>query len=318
MEIYFFGTSSGAPTKERNVSGISLIESQGGAWYLIDCGEGTQHQVLRSSMSLASLKAVFITHLHGDHCYGLPGLLASAGLSGRTDPLVLVGPDRLKDWLELTKTVSELHLPYELQYISLDKIQDYRIGQFNVSHVELSHRIASVGYVFSEAEANVSLDTLKLQDSGIPQGPLWGQIQSGKDVEFQGAIYKSADYIMPEGKKKKIIICGDNDSPDLLEAVGFECDILVHEGTYTKDMEEKAKTVGHSYAGLVANFAERNKIRNLILTHFSARYQASDNGVDGMVALQNEAENEYSGNLFIAKDFDRFRLPKYGNLERLE
>jgi len=123
---------------------------------------------------------------------------------------------------------------------------------------------------------------------------------------------------MPEGKKKKIIICGDNDNPDLLEAVGFECDILVHEGTYTKDMEDKAKTAGHSCVGLVANFAERNKIRNLILTHFSARYQASDNGVDGMVALQNEAQNEYSGNLFLAKDFDHYRLPKSGNLELFE
>ena len=117
MEILFFGTSSGAPTKERNVSGISLIESQGGAWYLIDCGERTQHQAMRSRMSLTSLKSVFITHLHGDHCYGLPGLLASAGLSGRTEPLQLVGPDGLREWLELTKTVSELYLPLSLIHI---------------------------------------------------------------------------------------------------------------------------------------------------------------------------------------------------------
>ena len=116
--IQFLGTSSGTPTKQRNVSGLALQESKGRGWYLIDCGEATQHQLLHTKLSLNTLKGIFITHVHGDHCYGLPGLLGSAGMTGRTEPLTIVAPAGIREWIEATQRFTEFHLSFELNFVS--------------------------------------------------------------------------------------------------------------------------------------------------------------------------------------------------------
>src|SRR5690606_26719888 len=111
MNLIFLGTSAGMPTKFRNVTALAVQEDTGRAWYLVDCGEATQHQILRTKLSLNRLAAIFITHVHGDHCYGLPGLLASTGMSGRTEPLVIVAPAGIEDWINSTLQLTSLHLP---------------------------------------------------------------------------------------------------------------------------------------------------------------------------------------------------------------
>ncbi|MEY4562043.1 MAG: hypothetical protein RLZZ618_1320, partial [Pseudomonadota bacterium] len=109
MDLLFLGTSSGTPTKTRNVTGLALIEEQGRQWFLIDCGEGTQHQLLRTGLSVNDLATVFITHVHGDHCYGLPGLLASAGMHGRRTPLTVIAPLGVEAWWQATVQHTQLH-----------------------------------------------------------------------------------------------------------------------------------------------------------------------------------------------------------------
>nr|WP_307727379.1 MBL fold metallo-hydrolase [Telluria mixta] len=121
MEFQFLGTSSGTPSKTRNVSGLAL-RGPGGGWSLVDCGEGTQHRILHTTLSLHDLRAIFITHLHGDHCYGLPGLLASAGMLNRTAPLALVGPPALRTFIDGVMATSELGLPYPLDFIAVDDL----------------------------------------------------------------------------------------------------------------------------------------------------------------------------------------------------
>jgi len=301
LEILFLGTSSGAPTKNRNVSAIALIESQGGAWHLIDCGEGTQHQLLHASLSLNSLESVFLTHLHGDHCYGLPGILASAGLNGRDRPLKIIAPNGIEKWLDITKEISQLYLPYELEIIHSDSGSINVNGQFDVSTINLSHRISCYGYIFIEKSVPKSLDTEKLHLAGLPQGPLWGKLQSGEDIEYEGKLYLAAEFTKESRKPRKIVICGDNDQPNLLETSCIDCDLLVHESTYTEELADRAKKVGHTYAKSIASFAEMAKVPNLILTHISARY--SDD-----TSMKKEASNEYSGNLYIANDYDRYTL----------
>jgi len=311
MEIMFFGTSAGTPTKSRNVSAIAVIESVGSSWHLIDCGEGTQHQILHSQLSLNSLSTIFITHSHGDHCYGLPGLLASAGLNGRTKPLKIIAPKGIKQWIELTQQVSELYLPYELEFISPNDVSNCSFDQFIISSIPLSHRIACFGFAFTELHVKQSLSIENIKSKGIPQGPLWGRIQAGHDIEFEGMVYKSKDFCDEPRPPRKIIICGDNDQPNLLEFESKDCDVLVHESTFAEDMSESAKSVGHSYAGLIASFAQNASIPNLILTHISARYS------NKLKTLQDEARREYSGNLFIASDFDRYNLNADGQLTLL-
>ena len=302
MEILFLGTSSGTPTKSRNVSAIALIESTSSAWHLIDCGEGTQHQILHSPLSLNSLSSIFITHLHGDHCYGLPGLLASAGLNGRTKPLRIIAPEETKSWIALTQQVSDLHLPYELEFINASDVVGHQFNMFSVSSIPLSHRITSFGYSFTESKPRPSLNVEKIKSKGVPQGPLWGKLKAGNDIEFEGVIYKSKDLCDTPKAPRKIIICGDNDTPDLLAKECKHCDVLVHEATFAEEFSERAKTLGHSYAGLVALFAQNAGLPNLILTHISARYPANP------TELERQAKAIYSGNLYLAKDFDRYRL----------
>ena len=122
MEFQFLGTSSGTPSRARNVTGLALRASSAGPWSLVDCGEGTQHQVLRTSLTLHGLRAVFITHMHGDHCYGLPGLLASAAMAGRTQALPVVGPAPLRRFLEGVMDTSELDLPFALDFVAVEEL----------------------------------------------------------------------------------------------------------------------------------------------------------------------------------------------------
>ncbi|WP_444945111.1 ribonuclease Z [Microbulbifer sp. VTAC004] len=314
MELLFLGTSSGTPTKDRNVSAVALIESQGKSWYLIDCGEGTQHQILHTPLSLNSLSAIFITHVHGDHCYGLPGLLASAGMQGRAKPLTVVAPKAIRDWLISTQACTELYLPFELNFFPSEKLPTLDQGQFMISLTKLSHRVPSYAYSFTERKIRASLDIEKLCVAGIPQGPLWGKLRAGINIIHNGREYSSTEFLHRKQKPRKIVICGDNDSPELLKKACVECDLLVHESTFTDDMAEKAVKVGHSCAKQVASFAEQATVPNLILTHFSPRYQSRADITPSINDIYLEAQSVYRGNLQLASDFKRFELDKTGKL----
>ncbi|AYF32782.1 ribonuclease Z [Vreelandella alkaliphila] len=312
MNLLFLGTSAGVPTKTRNVTGIALRESKGKGWYLVDCGEGTQHQILHTKLSFHSLKAILITHVHGDHCYGLPGILASAAMGGRKTPLTIVAPAGIKSWLEATCEVTQLCLPFALEFIASDDLPSVEFENIAVETFSLSHRVASYAYAFTERKIDVALDVDKLARKGIPRGPLWGQLKQGIDIEFAGEPLRSQDYLIFKNTPRKVVIAGDNDQPYLLSEACAEAQVLVHEATYTEEMAEKAGDVGHSYAKLVAAFAESIKLPNLVLTHFSPRYQFSPNASPSIEDIRKEAEGVYSGSLFLARDFGEYTLEKTG------
>lgn len=275
MDIYFLGTSSGTPTKSRNVTAIALLESQGRDWYLIDCGEATQHQLLRTPLSLNTLTSIYITHVHGDHCYGLPGVLASAAMAGRTKPLRVVAPEGIQAWCESTLKYTKLYLPFEVCFERPESLSTFSEGQFSVTPVRLSHRVPSYGYSFVETKIETRLNTEKLNQAQIPRGPLWGQLKSGQDIIYNGRAILSTEFTELTNKPRKVIVCGDNDDPELLADACRECSVLVHEATYTEGMAAKAVENGHSYAKQVAEFAEKNVVPCLMLTHFSPRFPAT-------------------------------------------
>ncbi|MEC4766364.1 ribonuclease Z [Halomonas sp. CUBES01] len=314
MNLLFLGTSAGVPTKSRNVSGVALLESKGKGWYLIDCGEGTQHQVLHTKLSLNSLKAILITHVHGDHCYGLPGLLASAAMNGREVPLTLVAPAGIKAWLDATCEATQLSLPFDLEFVDSDDLPSVEFESVAVATFRLSHRAPSYAYGFTERKVDAALDVDKLAQQGIPRGPLWGQLKQGRDIEFAGERLKSRDFLISKHKPRKVVIAGDNDQPDLLTEACAEAHVLVHEATYTEAMAEKAGDVGHSYARHVAAFAELVKLPNLVLTHFSPRYQPNPHALPSIEDIRKEALSVYSGALYLAQDFLEFTLDKTGRL----
>jgi len=315
MEILFLGTSSGTPTKKRNVSAIAISESKGKAWYLIDCGEGTQHQLLHTNLSFNALRGILITHVHGDHCYGLPGLLASGGLNGRTQPLIIIAPKGIKQWLENTLLQTQTNLPYEIQFKAVEEFDCHITGQFALQAIALSHRVPSFAYIFVDNKVEHKLNIEKLKKFGIPQGSMWGRLKAGENIQHEGETFESKDFVATQESQLKIIVCGDNDTPELLKDVITDCNVLIHEATYAEDMvKEKAKNFGHSCAKHVAEFAEFSGVPNLLLTHFSPRYQDSNDESPSIDDIYLEATIAYSGNLYLAKDFDKYSLDKAGNL----
>ncbi|QKZ05383.1 MBL fold metallo-hydrolase [Pseudomonas eucalypticola] len=309
MDLLFLGTSSGVPTKARNVSATAVIEASGKAWYLVDCGEGTQHQLLHSPLSVRDLRAIFITHVHGDHCFGLPGLLASAGMSGRSEPLEMVLPQALHAWVRQSLAVSDTHLPFDLRLHALESLDQWTNASMAVNTVALSHRVPSWGYVFTEVNPDPRLDSERLLADGIPRGPLWGELAHGRDVEHEGRAIAASSYLRPSRPGRRIIVCGDNDRPELLAQVAPGADVLVHEATFTQPVLERAQTShGHSTAAAVARFAEAAGVPNLVLTNFSARYQGDPKRSPCIDDVRVEAETHYSGRLVLAQDLQRYRV----------
>jgi ribonuclease Z len=316
MEIQFLGTSSGTPTRSRNMTATAIRTSGAKHWSLVDCAEGTQYRLLRTNLSPVSLRAIFITHLHGDHCYGLPGLLASAGMLNRTAPMAIVGPPPLRGMIECIMEASQLGLPYPIEWVAIEDLpQTDILPDLRVRATALSHRIASYAYSFTEAAVERKLDIDKLKAGGIPPGPAWGEIQQGRDVVLDdGRAVVAEQFLQPPRRARKLIIGGDNDTPELLAVEAAGADLLVHEATYTEAILHK---VGpgpqHRSAAMVARMAQRVKLPNLILTHFSPRYQDRE-GALTLDDIEREAREHYTGNLALARDLAVYELRKDGSL----
>lgn len=320
MELLFLGTSSGTPTRARNVSGLALLAGQGKGWYLVDCGEGTQHRLLRTPLTLQGLAGVFVTHVHGDHCFGLPGLLASAGLQGRTQPLHIIAPEGIEPWLLATFALTQSVLPFELRFHATEGLLEgtpWDNGQVAVTATALAHRVPSYGYRFTEAASQPRLDLARLERERVPRGPAWGELVRGHDVHVEGRLLRSADFVHYDQPRQCLVVAGDNSEPERLAPACQGAQALVHEATYTAAVAQGKAHHGHSSAAAVADFAAMAGLPNLVLTHFSPRYQATAQRGLSIDDLRHEAAERYQGNLILAADYDRFRLTREGLLVRV-
>ncbi|ABM19248.1 ribonuclease Z [Marinobacter nauticus] len=321
MEFTFLGTSAGTPTRSRNVTGLALCLSGPKPWYLVDCGEGTQHQLMRTRYSVMQLRAMFITHIHGDHIFGLPGLLTSASMLGRTEPLDIIAPPQVRRFIDAVIENSDSSLSYPLNFINSEAPDFYwQDDHLGVTNVALSHRVPCRAYVFTERNLERQLQKEKLVADGIEPGPQWGDLQKGKDVLLDdGRLLRSNDYTHIPRTARKIIVGGDNDTPELLKDACQGTHVLIHEATYTQDVADR---VGpwpqHSSAQQVARFAQATKLPNLVLTHFSSRYQSAPGGSPHINQLAAEALQHYKGQLFLARDFDTYRLEKDFQLHKVD
>lgn len=338
LKLTFLGTSAGVPTKQRNVTALAIEclntyassanqqNSKSHPWLLIDCGEGTQQQLLHTKLSLHQLTAICITHVHGDHCYGLPGLLASAAMSGRRQPLTVIAPKAVATLLDAIVLTTELYLPFTIDFIAVEDIVEGQVGKVDIALNEqhqltiditpLSHRVSSHGFGITQNISRHTLNTAKLIAAGIPASHLWGSLQQGQDVVTdEGQQLNSTDYVNHETQRTRIIVAGDNDTPECLSAAVVDTDLLVHEATYTTDVLTKIQAKNpdfdpmHSSARLVGEFAHNSGIQNLILTHFSARYQSFENpnsSTPNMAHIRADAQSGYQGNLWLAADFAQY------------
>jgi ribonuclease Z len=315
LKLTFLGTSSGVPTIRRNVTALALHSTMNRGWWLVDCGEATQHQLQRVALTVHELTGICITHIHGDHSYGLPGLLASASMNGRKKPLILIAPAAVKAWLDATMLHTELFLTFDIIHIDVASRQlVHRQDGLAIERFPLSHRAPSVAFKFTFEKTAWKLDTQALAARGVPPGPVWGQLQHGRDVRLDdGTVLSAAELRSEHCERAVAVVGGDNDTPGLLAEACRDADILVHEATYTEAVLQK---VGpgpqHSSVERVTQFAAAGRLPNLVLTHFSPRY---DNP-EGMAEVEAEARLNYDGNLFLARDFDTYEL-KDGILAKL-
>jgi ribonuclease Z len=316
MRLTFLGTSSGAPTRTRNVTALAVAPPNSKRWYLVDCGEGTQHQLLRTPLKAHHLGGVMITHLHGDHCYGLPGLLASAAIGGRSEPLTIIGPPQLETMVRTVLDVSAAHLPYALEFVDVEAMP-WRFEDFVVESVPLSHRIPSYAYCLREVTTQKRLDVDRLAVI-VPRGPAWGALQRGETVYLEdGTPLDPQAFLLPAPTPARLVIAGDNDTPELLAERCRDTDVLVHEATYVDDLLNARRAVWqHSSAGQVARFAAQHDLPNLVLTHFSARFQTDPQASVSITDVEREARSVYTGRLHLARDFDVFEL-RDGLLEHI-
>lgn len=310
MKLTFLGTSAGTPTRHRNVSGLAVQTVLDVDWFLVDCGEGTQHRLLQTPLSLHDLAAVCITHVHGDHCYGLPGLLASAGMGKRTKPLKLIAPLPVWQWLQATRALTDLHLPYEVEHVDVEnQALVYEAPGIRIERHVLRHRVPSHAYRVQVQTRRARLKAEAVKATGLPPGPGWRALQMGEDVPFNGTVLRSADFAEAQTNTAAAVLCGDNAEPALLHDACRGAQLLVHEATYTQEVLDK---VGpgpmHSSARLVAEAAQAARVPNLVLTHFSARHQ----NAQGMAALMAETQAHYGGHAFLARDLDVYELDSAG------
>jgi len=316
LQLTFLGTSAGKPTKERNVSALALEFDQDNKWYLFDCGEATQHQIIRSRLSIGKLDTIFITHLHGDHYYGLPGLLVSKKLDKAFRPLNIYGPKGIKKFLKCVLDVSEEHLGYVLKITEFEAEESFVFDKFSLKVLPLVHSIESFAFYIKENNISDKLDEKKLRAIGLEPSPLYGELKKGRSITFQGKKLEPKVFMLDPIPGRSLIIAGDNSRPDVLGRYLEDLDLLVHECTYTQETYDNLPVkVLHTTAKDLGIAVQAKNIKNLIVNHINPRY--NKNSTMGVEMVYNEIKYSYEGKLFIANDFDVFSLCRGGIIEKL-
>ncbi|GGH22787.1 ribonuclease Z [Paenibacillus segetis] len=293
MELYFMGTNAGVPSLERNVTSVALrLLDERRSFWLFDCGEGTQHQILRSPLKLSKLEYIFITHLHGDHLFGLPGLISSRAYQGGDTPLTIFGPVGLKKYITTVLEISESRINYKMDIVEHDGGTVFEDDSFRVESALLDHRIPSYGYRVMEKDQPGKLDIALLKQYGISPGPLYGKLKRGESVQAPNERTVTAAEVLGESKKGRIVtILGDTrPCPTALE-LATDANVLVHESTFLHELADIAHKYHHSTAKQAAETAKKARVKELFLTHFSSRYKNNEQ----MLQIQHEAEETFPG-----------------------
>lgn len=297
MEIIFLGTSSAVHSYTRNHPAIILKAF--GEIMLFDCGEGTQKQLIYAKVSPMKISKIFISHYHGDHILGLPGLLQSMNFRGRETKLTIYGPKGLDALKNAIFNLGYCKIDFPIEFIEIGTETIENCEEYIIKSQNVNHQVPCLAYSIEELKKPRFLRE-KAIELGVPVGPAFKQLHNSEEVKVNGKIIKPEQVLGPARKGNKITYSGDTTPCEEMIEFAKDSTILIHESTYKNEDADKAKDNFHSTSSDAARIAKQSNSEELILTHFSTRYTAFDD-------LLEEAEEIFE-NTKLAKDFMKIEI----------
>ncbi|SFS11404.1 RNAse Z [Halomicrobium zhouii] len=303
MRVTFLGTSGAVPTTERNTSAVFV--NREGDQLLFDCGEGTQRQMMRYNTGFA-VEHVFVTHLHGDHILGLPGLVQTWDFNDREEPLAIHAPTGTRSQIEDLIHVggNDPAFPVRIHQVSPGDVVVDR-EEYEVRAIRTEHRCNSVGYAVVEDDRKGRFDREKAENElGISPGPAYSKLHRGESVELDdGRVVEPEEVVGPARPGRTLVYTGDTEPTDAVAAASEDADLLIHDATFAEDRRDRAQATAHSTAKQAAEVAQRAGAKRLALTHVSTRYGGDPS------PLAHEAADAFEGESFVAQDGQKLRVP---------
>jgi len=299
LSIVFLGTGGSWPTLKRNVSALAL--KRAGEVLLFDCGEGTQRQLQKSKLSYMQISKVFITHFHGDHFLGLPGLIQTMQLNDREAPLHIYGPKGITSLVGQLLSLGYFKPHYKIVSHEVKEGDVIEFQEYSIRVLKVRHGIPAVAYSFEEKMRPGRFDKPKALKLGIPEGPLFSKLQRGETITMKDGRKIKPDVVLgPARKGRKIVISGDTVPIDEMVDFARNADVLIHEATFDSEFKDISSEYGHTTAVQAAEIAKKAKVGKLFLNHISPRYL--DNTI-----LEDEASKIFK-NTIVPKDFQEVEV----------
>jgi len=271
MKLVFLGTSAAQPTENRGLSCICLERE--GEILMFDAGEAAQISYLKSGLGWNKKMKIFVTHLHGDHCIGLLGLLQTMTMQHRTEALEIYGPSGIEEFISANIKVLNFGLSFSVIITIVEEGIVFDSKIYSVYACKANHSVTTYSYLFVEKDKPGRFDLEKAKALAIPEGKLWNQLQNGMEIKIEGKTIIPEQVLGGKRPGKKIGISGDTMPTEELEKFFEGCDYLVFDSTFLDETKEKAEETCHSTAKQAAMLGKNAKVKNLILTHFYARYK---------------------------------------------
>ena len=292
MKLVFLGTSAAQPTEKIGLSCICLEKE--GEILMFDAGEAAQIAYMKSGLGWNKKMKLFVTHLHGDHCVGILGLLQTMSMQNRTEPLEIFGPKGIDEFLGANIKVLNFGLPFSILINIVNEGKIFENKKYLIHATKANHSITAFSYLFEEKDKPGRFNVQKAKELGIPEGELWNQLQNGQEITNNQTIIKPEQVLGEKRPGKKIGISGDTMPTKKLEEFFLGCDYLVFDSTFIDEEKQRALDTCHSTAKQAAELGKNAKVKNLILTHFSARYKDE-------IQHKNEAEKIHNS-VITARD----------------
>jgi ribonuclease Z len=300
MQVIFLGTGGSIPTPQRGLSAIAIKRKN--EVLLFDCGEGTQRQMIQAGVGFQKKTKIFITHLHGDHILGLPGLLQTMSLLDREKKLEIYGPHNIKAFVEAISQTVQFTLTFPVQVIEREEGLVCEEREYRVYAAQSNHMTPGLAYALTEKPRPGRFHPEKAKALGVPEGPLWSKLQRGSSIKLLGGkIVKPEMVLGAPLPGRKIAYTGDTMPSKNLVKLAEHADLLIHEATFDDELMERAGEDGHSTPSQAAETAKEAGAKRLILTHISARYSDAS-------WLLAQARKVFS-NTDLAEDFLKIELP---------